>query len=63
MLSILIAMQLSLLVYICTTSLVYCVGPSRDFETTSTEFVTEYFNKRARARLKHTTSKRHAGGH
>lgn len=48
-------MQLSLLIYICTTSLVYCVGPSRDYEATSVEFVTEYFNKRSRQRLKRGT--------
>ncbi len=52
MLSILITMQLSLLVYFFTTSLVYCVGPSRDFDAVSEEFVTEYFAKRTRQRLK-----------
>jgi len=59
-------MQLSLLIYICTTSLVYCVGPSRDYEATSVEFVTEYFNKRSRQRLKRgsgsTGGKRVGGG-
>jgi hypothetical protein len=46
MLPILITMQLSLLFYLCVSSLVYLVGPTGDYEKEAADYACEYLGRR-----------------
>jgi hypothetical protein len=63
MLPILITMPLSLLLYLCTASLVYLIGPSDDYERAASEFTVEYLAKRRQKRATTSSQKRTQGQH
>jgi hypothetical protein len=58
MLPILITMPLSLLLYLCTASLVYLIGPSDDYERAASEFTVEYLAKRRQKRAQAASSQK-----